>query len=85
MSKMNVAVVGYGWWGKTIVRTLAGSAAVKVAMVVEPDNGDALYGHAWCSHRLGREPDDSIDQIGLCQHRKPHGDFICRCTEGLAG
>ena len=31
---VRVAVVGYGWWGKTIVRTLAGSAAVKVAMVV---------------------------------------------------
>ena len=34
---VRIAVIGYGWWGKIITQTLQESAAVKVAMVVEPD------------------------------------------------
>ena len=34
---VRVAVVGYGWWGKIITSTLAGSAWLQVAKVVEPD------------------------------------------------
>ena len=36
-SPVRVAVVGYGWWGKTITRTLGGSTLLEVGMVVEPD------------------------------------------------
>ena len=36
-NKTKVAVIGFGWWGKTIVRTLLESAGVQVLMVVEPD------------------------------------------------
>ena len=32
-----VGLVGYGWWGKTIARQLAGSAWLKVAAVAEVD------------------------------------------------
>ena len=34
---LRVAVIGYGWWGKIITRTLQESPAVKVVMVAEPD------------------------------------------------
>ena len=34
---VQVAVVGYGWWGKTIVRTLAGSAAAALLGTGSPD------------------------------------------------
>ena len=34
---VRVAVVGYGWWGKIITKTLADSTWLQVAMVVEPD------------------------------------------------
>jgi predicted dehydrogenase len=34
---LRVAVIGYGWWGKTIVATLQSSAFVKVEMVIEQE------------------------------------------------
>jgi len=33
---INVAVAGYGWWGKHVVRRLAGNAKINVLYVVEP-------------------------------------------------
>ena len=33
---INVAVAGYGWWGKHIVRRLAGNDKLNVLFVVEP-------------------------------------------------
>jgi len=33
---INVAVAGYGWWGKHIVRRLAENDKLKVRFVVEP-------------------------------------------------
>ncbi|MFN0159886.1 MAG: hypothetical protein ACKVQQ_01575, partial [Burkholderiales bacterium] len=45
-NKLRVAVVGYGWWGRTIVRTLAGSGSIEVAAVVEPDPGAAANARA---------------------------------------
>lgn len=32
---LDVAVIGYGWWGKTIAKTLRESALVRVRMVIE--------------------------------------------------
>jgi hypothetical protein len=32
---LNVAVIGLGWWGRTIVRTLQGSDSLRVARVVD--------------------------------------------------
>ncbi len=34
---LRVAVIGYGWWGKTIVATLQSSNVIKVEMVVEQE------------------------------------------------
>jgi predicted dehydrogenase len=34
---VRIAVIGYGWWGKIITRTLAASELVEVVLVVEPD------------------------------------------------
>lgn len=34
---LGVAVIGYGWWGKTIVATLNSSQLIKVEMVVEQE------------------------------------------------
>jgi len=33
---INVAVAGYGWWGKHVVRRLAGNGKITVLFVVEP-------------------------------------------------
>ena len=34
---LRVAVIGYGWWGKTIVATLQSSPLLKVEMVIEQE------------------------------------------------
>lgn len=39
---LNVAVIGYGWWGKTIVATLQSSPLLNVAMVIEQDEAPRL-------------------------------------------
>ncbi len=36
MSKMNVAVAGFGWWGKQIVKCLATTDRLKVVTVADP-------------------------------------------------
>ena len=38
---VRVAVVGLGWWGKILARTIAGSAALRVVRAVEPDPAPA--------------------------------------------
>ena len=81
---VRVAVVGYGWWGKTIVRTLAGSAAVKVVMVVEPDNtvresarGDASAGgFALTAEFAAALANAEVDAVVLCSPHKAHAAQI---------
>jgi predicted dehydrogenase len=38
---VRVAVVGLGWWGKILARTIAGSGALRVVRAVEPDAASA--------------------------------------------
>lgn len=51
---LNVAVVGLGWWGKIITRTLAGSSSLRVVAGVESNQAD---GAAFCAqHKLRYVP-----------------------------
>lgn len=43
---INVAVVGLGWWGKTLVKTLAGSSSLNVVAGVESNE---VEGKAFCA------------------------------------
>jgi predicted dehydrogenase len=43
MQKLRVAVMGLGWWGKTIVPLLQGSTKLEVAATVDPDPAAAAY------------------------------------------
>ena len=38
---VRIAVVGLGWWGKILARTIAGSGALRVVRAVEPDPATA--------------------------------------------
>jgi predicted dehydrogenase len=43
---LDVAIVGLGWWGKTMVETARGSAKLRLVKAVDTDPKAAAWGHA---------------------------------------
>jgi predicted dehydrogenase len=78
---LNVAVVGMGWWGKTIVPLIRRSAKLKVAKVVEL-NPAAIYDYAHEHHlevvadfqQILHDP--TIQGVVLCTPHTQHTDQI---------
>ena len=80
---VRVAVVGYGWWGKTIARTLGDSALLKVGMVVEPDaapravaQADAGAGMVVADNFEAALADTSIEAVILTTPHRFHAKQI---------
>jgi predicted dehydrogenase len=57
---LNAAVIGLGWWGKTIVRTLEGSAKLRVVRAVDRDPTAA----DWAAQRGLHASTDLADALG---------------------
>ena len=81
---LRVAVIGYGWWGKTIVATLQSSAIVKVEMVVEQEPvareaaqslGDAT-GFSVSASYEDAISNPNVDAVILCTPHKLHSAQI---------
>lgn len=81
---INVAVIGYGWWGKTIVHTLNKNKWIKVVAVVEPEAAvrkgaqtDA-YSMEFSLHDNFEEilAIKTIDAVILCTPHKQHAQQI---------
>ena len=81
---VRIAVIGYGWWGKTITRTLGASTLVSVKLVVEPDavvraaavaDGVAA-GFAVAERFEVALADAGIDAVVLCTPHKAHAAQI---------
>jgi predicted dehydrogenase len=82
--RVRLAVIGYGWWGRTIVRTLADSLVARVELVVETDAAAAATarddGRAG-SFRVAGEfgaalADPRIDAVVLCTPHRAHAAQI---------
>ena len=81
---VRIAVIGYGWWGKTITRTLATSPLVNVALVVEPDAAvrdiaradGAATGFVVAERLEAALLDRSIQAVVLCTPHKAHAAQI---------
>jgi predicted dehydrogenase len=81
---VKVAVIGYGWWGKTIVKTLQSSSRTAVAMVVEPDAAirmaaqepGAAQGFTVAEDIAAALADDTIDAVVLCTPHRQHAKQI---------
>ena len=81
---LRVAVIGYGWWGKTIVATLQSSALVKVEMVVEQEPlayeaAKALGDQSGFSVSTSYEDaisSPNVDAVILCTPHKLHSAQI---------
>lgn len=72
---LHVAVIGYGWWGKTIVATLQSSKLVKVEMVVEQE--PAVYEAA---KALGDQSGFSVSRSYEDAISNPNVDAVILCT-----
>jgi predicted dehydrogenase len=79
---LNVAVVGLGWWGKTIVRTLKESGAMRVVRVVDVDPAADE-----AARQLGVEfgtdfdaalGDSRVEALVLCTPHTQHGKQIVK-------
>lgn len=87
-NRLRVAVVGYGWWGRTIVRTLSGSGLIEVAAVVEPDPGAAAAARADAGGAWPVLPDfasvladKSLAAVVLCTPHKAHAAQIVAAAQ----
>lgn len=73
---INVAVAGYGWWGKHIVRRLAGNDRLNVLYVVEPVANRAAEIHAAGHSRIADYDaalfDPAIDAVILATPNAMH-------------
>ena len=85
--RVRTAVIGYGWWGKIITKTLADSAWVQVAMVVEPDatqravaqaddKGAAGAGIAVAADFAAAIADPSVEAVVLTTPHRFHAEQI---------
>lgn len=81
---LRVAVIGYGWWGKTIVATLQSSAVMKVEMVIEQESvareaakslGDAS-GFTVSGSYEDAISNPNVDAVILCTPHKLHSAQI---------
>ena len=81
---LRVAVIGYGWWGKTIVATLQSSAIVKVEMVVEQEpvarqaaqSLGAATGFSVSASYEDAISNPNVDAVILCTPHKLHSAQI---------
>lgn len=78
-----VAVIGYGWWGRTICRTLADSSTVRVVRVVESaaDARAAAAAEAGAGVAVSERFEDAladaqVDAVVLCTPHKAHAAQI---------
>ena len=72
---LRVAVIGYGWWGKTIVATLQSSPLLKVEMVIEQEEVPRLAAQA-----LGATQDFTVSSMFEDAIANPNVDAVVLCT-----
>jgi hypothetical protein len=72
---LRVAVIGYGWWGKTIVATLQSSAFIKVEMVIEQEASVRESAKA-----LGEKSGFTVSGAYADAVSNPNVDAVILCT-----
>ena len=72
---LRVAVIGYGWWGTTIVATLQSSPLLKVEMVIEQEEVPRLAAQA-----LGATQDFTVSSMFEDAIANPNVEAVVLCT-----
>jgi predicted dehydrogenase len=77
---IRAAVIGLGWWGRTIIRTVSGSTLIEPVLGVDPDEtcraAVADAGLATTSRYEDALARDDIDAVILCSPHKFHAAQI---------
>ncbi len=81
---IRAAIVGLGWWGKTIARELAGSQFIRPVVGVDPDERSRA-GAAELGLPLTARFEDALERVDveaviLCSPHKFHADQIIAAT-----
>ena len=82
---LNAAILGLGWWGRTIVATLRDSPALRIVAAFDPDPSatgvavDAGIPVAASFDDILRDP--AIEAVVLCTPHTMHADQIVRAAE----
>ncbi|GAC1347434.1 MAG: Gfo/Idh/MocA family oxidoreductase [Acetobacteraceae bacterium] len=73
---LRAGVVGLGWWGRTIVRTLAGNPMIRLAAAADRDPAAAAFaaehGLAFATELDALLSDPALDAIILCTPHTQH-------------
>jgi predicted dehydrogenase len=82
---LNAAVVGLGWWGKTIVEGMAGSPKLRIVRAVGNVNPAAAdyaraHGLAYSTQYDDAIKDPGVDAIILCTPNLQHVDQVVRAA-----
>lgn len=81
---IDVAVVGLGWWGRTIVKELADSREIRVVLGVDPDEGNRQAvtsgGIATASDLQAALIAPGIEAIVLCTPHRLHAEQVIRAA-----
>ncbi len=77
---IKAAIVGFGWWGKTIARELAASEAIRPNLVIDPDDKSrqaaAALGLKTGATFESALENPSVDAVILCSPHKQHASQI---------
>ena len=83
--RLNVAVVGLGWWGKVIIKTLKDSGKLHVAKAVDvnPAAGDwaRSQGLEFAGDFAAAVDDPGIDAVILCTPHSSHTQQVVRVAK----
>lgn len=82
---IRVAIVGMGWWGRTILREAQASADLEPVLLVEPENGAraaaAAHGIATAADLDAALTREDVDAVVLCTPHRFHATQIVACAD----
>jgi predicted dehydrogenase len=78
---LRAAVIGLGWWGRTIVRTLEGSERLQVVAGVDPAPGAAEAGLRLLPSLEAALAEDGVQVVILCT---PHSQHAAQVVQAAA-
>lgn len=81
---LQAAIVGLGWWGKTIVQTMRGSDKLRIVMGVDTSSDAAGWardqGLGFTAALADALADPAIGAVILCTPHSTHGSLIARAA-----
>ena len=87
---IRAAIIGLGWWGQTILKTLSGSSVIRPVLAVDPQDAARANAAALGVKTAARFEDalaeSNVDAVILCTPQQHHAaQIIAAAQSGLSG